>query len=132
MQAINSMFSKILTYKIVKYGLVGAVSTFIHFLFAFIYIYSINTSVFQSNVIGFLMAYVFSYLMQSKYVFEQGINIEKAVKYLIVQFSVLLAAIIISNLFESYNSYIKTVIVVILLPLITFIIHKFWTFKGHI
>ncbi len=127
-QSVSSTIQRLFAYKIVRYGVVGGISTFIHFLFAFLYIYSINNSVFQSNIVGFLIAYVFSYLMQSKFVFEHKVNIEKAVKYFIVQFGALLMAIAMSNLFE-YKSYIRTVIIVVLLPLITFVIHKFWTFK---
>ncbi len=119
---------KLLTNKIVRYGLVGGVSTFIHFIIALFYIYSINSSVFQSNMVGFTVAYIFSYTIQSKYVFDHAISLEKAIKYFIVQFSALLLAIIVSNLFET-NSYLKTLIVVVLLPLITFLIHTFWTFK---
>lgn len=131
-QATCSNIEKLFKYKIIRYGLVGGMSTLIHFLTASMYIYFVNSSVFQSNIIGFLVAYVFSYLMQSKFVFEYKINIEKAVKYFIVQFGVLLPAIVVSSLFDDYNSYIKTAIIVILLPLITFIIHKFWTFKEHV
>ena len=61
---------KLLTFKIVRYGLVGGISTFIHFSVASLYIYSISNSVFQANVVGFLTAYIFSYLMQSKLVFQ--------------------------------------------------------------
>ncbi len=123
---------KLLSYKIIRYALVGGVSTFIHIFVASMYIYFVNNSVFQSNVTGFLFAYVFSYTVQSKLVFEHEVNIEKAIKYFIVQFAALLLAIVVSNLFDAYNSYIRTIIVVILLPLITFTTHKFWTFKGEI
>jgi len=128
-QSLNNTIKKLLTYKIVRYGIVGVISTLIHFSVAFMYICFINDSVLQSNIFGFLVAYVFSYFMQSKHVFNHEINIEKAIKYFIVQFGSLLLAIILSNLFYSFNSYIKTVIVVGLLPLITFVVHKFWTFK---
>ncbi len=123
---------KLLTYKIVRYGLVGGISTFIHFSVASLYIYSISNSVFQANVVGFLVAYIFSYLMQSRLVFEHEINIKKAIKYFIVQFGVLLLAILASTLFESFNSYIRTLIITVLIPLITFMIHKFWTFKEKV
>ncbi len=123
------MIQKLFTHKLVRYGLLGGISTLIHFTIASLYIYFIDSSVFQSNVVGFLVAYVFSYLMQSKYVFEHTVNIEKAIKYFMVQFGALLLAIIVSTLFDSYNSYIRTAIVVVLLPLITFLTHKFWTFK---
>ncbi len=120
---------KLLAYKIVRYGFVGGISTLIHMSIAMLYIYYVNNSVFQSNVSGFLFAYGFSYLVQSKFVFEHKISVEKAIRYFIVQFGALLLAIVLSSLFQSYNSYIRTIIVIILLPLITFIIHKFWTFK---
>jgi len=128
-QSNTTMIQKLFTHKLVRYGLLGGISTLIHFTIASLYIYFIDSSVFQSNVVGFLVAYVFSYLMQSKYVFEHTVNIEKAIKYFIVQFGALLLAIIVSTLFDSYNSYIRTAIVVVLLPLITFLTHKFWTFK---
>ena len=35
----------------------------------------INDSIFQANVVGFLIAYIFSYLLQSKLVFEHEINV---------------------------------------------------------
>ncbi len=128
-QSNTTMIQKLFTHKLVRYGLLGGISTLIHFTIASLYIYFIDSSVFQSNVVGFLVAYVFSYLMQSKYVFEHTVNIEKAIKYFMVQFGALLLAIIVSTLFDSYNSYIRTAIVVVLLPLITFLTHKFWTFK---
>ncbi len=129
-QSAHAGIQKILSYKIIRYGLLGGIATLIHFSFASLYIYSIHNSVFQANVTGFLIAYIFSYLMQSKFVFEHEVNIEKAIKYFIVQFGSLLLAIVTSSLFDTCNnSYIRTGIVVVLLPLITFVIHKFWTFK---
>ena len=125
----KSILEQFFAYKIIRYGAIGSISTIIHFLIAFIYIYYINNSVLQSNIIGFLVAYIFSYIMQSKHVFNYSIELTRAFKYFIVQFGTLLFAIIISNIFYLLNSYIKTIIVIALLPLITFFIHKFWTFK---
>ncbi len=124
---INHLFS----YKIVRYVLVGGTSALIHMLIASLYIYLIDDSVLYSNIIGFLVAYIFSYLVQSKLVFEHAVSMEKAVKYFIVQFGALLLAILASEIFDSYNSYLRTLIVVMLLPLITFIMHKFWTFREE-
>ncbi|SFV62783.1 hypothetical protein MNB_SV-6-507 [hydrothermal vent metagenome] len=67
--------------------------------------------------------------MQSHFVFEHKISAKRATKYFVVQLASLLLAIALSNLFESYNVYIRTVIVVVLLPFITYITHKFWTFN---
>ena len=54
---------------------------------------------------------------------------EKAIKYFVVQFSALVVAIFSSELLSAYNSYLKTFVIALLLPLITFIIHKLWTFR---
>ncbi len=118
-------------YKIIRYGFLGGIATLIHFSVASLYLYFINNSIVQSNITGFLIAYIFSYLMQSKFVFEHKISIEKAIKYFIVQFTSLLLAISLSGLFDDFNSYLRTLIIVVLLPLITFVIHKFWTFKTN-
>ncbi len=128
-QSDTNIIKRLFTHKLVRYGILGGIATLIHFTTASLYIYFINNSVFQSNIVGFLVAYIFSYLMQSKYVFEHKVSIEKAIRYFIVQFAALLLAIVSSTLFDSYNSYIRTAIVVALLPLITFLTHKFWTFK---
>lgn len=114
--------------RIVKYGFVGIISTFIHLGIAWVYIYFINDSVFQSNIIGFLIAYLFSYTVQSIYVFEHKISLIKAVKFFVVQLSALLLAIFISY-FIDRSSYLETIFIIIVMPLITFIIHKIWTFN---
>ncbi len=119
----------LLSHKIIRYALVGGVSTLIHVMIASLYLYFIRDSILQSNIIGFLVAYIFSYLVQSQLVFKHNISIQKAIKYFIVQFGALLVAIASSEIFDSYNNYLRTLVVALLLPFITFLLHKFWTFK---
>ncbi len=126
---ISRFFTKLSQAKIVRYGLIGLASTGIHLCVAYLYLYTVRDSIVMSNLIGFFSAFLFSYIVQSKYVFEHAVSFKKAFKYFTVQFSALLAAIYISHLALIYNSYIKTVVIVFLLPLITFITHKFWTFS---
>ena len=125
------MIQKALEYKIIRYGLTGGVATAIHIGIAYLYIYFIEASLFISNVLGFSIAFIFSYFIQSLFVFKHAINIKKAFKYFIVQFSSLLASISISHYIPLDNSYVKTLMVVLILPLITYVVHKFWTFKEH-
>lgn len=120
---------QLFSYKIVRYVLVGGTATLLHIFVASLYIYFIHDSVWRSNIIGFLIAYVFSYLLQSRLVFQHAVSVQKAIKYFTVQFGALLLAILSSEIFDSYNSYLHTLIVAVLLPFITFVIHKFWTFK---
>ncbi len=120
---------KLFQIKIVRYGLIGGISTAIHVGVAFLYIYYIQNSLFLSNTVGFLAAYLFSYTVQSKYVFKHAVSFAKAFKYFIVQFASLLAAMTFSSNITIENSYVQTIVVAFVLPLITFVVHKFWTFK---
>ncbi len=120
---------KQLNHKIVRYGIVGGFSTLIHIVAAYVYIYIVSDSIFISNIVGFLSAFSFSYLLQSKLVFKHAISYMKAFKYFIVQFFSLLIAIFISNYAPLENSYLKVILVVILLPLITYLVHNIWTFS---
>ncbi len=115
--------------KLFKYGIIGGVATLIHIGVASAYIYTVDSSLFRSNVAGFLVAFIFSYVMQSVYVFEHAVSWKKAARYFVVQFGSLLAAIMISDMFTMLNSYLKTFLVVVFMPFVTFLIHKFWTFK---
>lgn len=123
------MIEYLLAHKLVRYAFIGGVSTLIHIGGASLYIYFINSSLLQSNMVGFLMAYTFSYTIQSKFVFEAKLSKSKALKYFAVQIVALLIAILFSDMLNEYNSYIKTVIVALVLPLVTFFVHKFWTFR---
>lgn len=115
--------------KIIKYFFIGGISTLVHIIVASLYIYFIDDNLFISNILGFLIAYIFSYTVQSKYVFQHAISKSKAIKYFVVQFSALLFSVVASDMFVSFNSYIKTIFVIIIMPLITYTTHKTWTFK---
>ena len=123
------MINYIFSHKIVRYGFIGGISTLIHISTASLFIYFISNSLFLSNITGFLVAYIFSYTIQSKFVFENKISLEKAIKYFLVQIGALIIAILLSDILNEFNSYIKSIIVAFLLPLVTFFIHKFWTFR---
>ena len=125
------MIQKVLQYKLIRYGLTGGVATAIHLGIAYLYIYFIDASLFVSNVLGFLVAFIFSYLVQSLFVFKHAIKLIKAFKFFIVQFISLLISITFSSYIPLENSYLQTIIVILVLPLITYLIHKFWTFKEQ-
>lgn len=125
------MIRKIASYKIVRYGLIGGLSTLIHITMAFLYIYLVNDSIIVSNIIGFLCAFGFSYLLQSKLVFQHTISYKKALKYFLVQSLALSLSIGISNFAPLSNAYLGVILVVIMLPVITYFIHKTWTFSSY-
>ncbi|ACN16073.1 conserved hypothetical protein [Desulforapulum autotrophicum HRM2] len=126
-----SLFAPCFKIKLVRYGVVGLVSTGIHVLVASLFIRFINPSLLVSNLVGFFVAYHFSYYFQSKWVFKSNISLVKSLRYLVVQLSSLLVAVLFSHLLGDFSLYLKVVLTAFLLPLITFIIHRAWTFADQ-
>ena len=125
------MIQKALQFKLIRYALTGGVATAIHLLVAYGYLYYIDDALFWANTLGFLLAFLFSYSVQSIFVFKHAIKLAKALKFFLVQFTSLLISISFSSYVPLENSYLQTIVVILVLPLITYLIHKFWTFKEH-
>ena len=124
------MSGRFLGARLVRYGIVGIFSTGVHISAAFLFLYFVNQSLFFSNLFGFSWAYLFSYFFQSKFVFESHISPIKALKYLLVQLLSLLLAMGCSNAAAEFNIYLKVLLTAVILPLITFAVHKLWTFAD--
>jgi len=115
--------------QIIKYGLLGVIATLIHLLSAWVIIYLFASTVFISNTVAFFIAFSFSYVAQTLYVFNSQFHILKFLKFFTVQFGTFLFSFFISNIIVIQSSYLHTLLIVAIMPLITFTIHKFWTFK---
>jgi len=125
----KEMNTKVFIAQIIKYGLLGVIATLIHLLSAWAIIYLFASTVFISNIIAFFVAFSFSYIAQTLYVFDSEFHILKLAKFFIVQFGTFLFSFLISNVVVIQSSYLHTLLIVAIMPLITFTIHKFWTFK---
>ena len=116
-------------FRIAKYGVVGVFATLIHVSAAYLYLFFLGTSVLFSNSFGFLFAFAASYTLQSKFVFARSLSFPKAARYFLVQFAALLVSVLVATLLVDANPYIKVLVVAFVLPLITFVIHRLWTFS---
>jgi putative flippase GtrA len=125
MKKLLSHFSKI---KLFRYAVIGGISTLIHLGVASTWLYFVSNAILPANIAGFFVAYFFSYTMQSLHVFGHPLSFQKAIRYFLIQFFSLLASIAITELF-TYNNYIKTFLVIVFMPLVTYLFHSFWTFK---
>jgi len=66
--------------------------------------------------------------VQSRFVFNAELGVANVSRYFVVQFSALIVAQMISDLDAEANSYYRVLFVAIILPLITFFVHRGWTF----
>ena len=120
-----------LHYQIVKYGIVGVISTTIHFCTASLFVMFIYESLLFSNITGFLIAFIWSYYAQSKFVFKSHLSAKKGTKFFIVQAISLVLAVNLAALAETISIYLKIFIVALVLPIGAFVIHKLWTFVDE-
>ncbi|UCN01066.1 GtrA family protein [Sulfurimonas sp. SWIR-19] len=115
--------------QLAKYGFFGVLATLVHLLTAWAIIYFFAASVFVANTFAFFTAFVFSYVFQTLYVFHSTFHFKKLMKFFLVQYGTFLASYFLSDAFPVQNSYLHTLLIVAIMPLITFVVHKFWTFK---
>jgi len=116
---------------LVKYGLVGVTATLIHIIIASMLIYIYNLDIMIASWLAFSVAVFFSYVGNTKIVFEQEIGHINFFKFLLVSLITLFVITIVSYLgkHNNLNPYFTVLITGIVTPLTTFIIHKSWTFK---
>jgi len=116
---------------IIRYGLVGLFSTLIHLSIAFLLIYISTINIVLINSIAFSIALLFSYICNLKIVFKLKFCKENFLKFVIVSLITFSIIIIVSYFGEKYNlnPYLIVVIITIIIPLLTFFLHKSWTFK---
>ncbi len=124
-----SVSIKLLLLQLSRYGFFGMIATLIHLLSAWLLIYGFSTSVLLANSCAFFIAFMFSYVFQSKYVFKATFDVQKFVRFFAVQGGAFVLAYMLSTWFPLGNQYLQTLMIVAVIPLISFVIHKIWTFK---
>ncbi|MFS1909712.1 GtrA family protein [Vibrio sp. 10N.286.48.B7] len=125
-----TMLDKLLSIRIVRFALTGGLSTAIHITVAFLFLHFVQDNVLLANICGFSLAFIFSYFAQTILVFKNKVNWGNAARFFIVQFGALLVSQGISELFSDLNSYVRVLMVVIILPIVTYVVHKLWTFSD--
>lgn len=114
-----------------KYSWVGIGSTLIHLTVASssIYLFALNATL--SNTLAFLIAMIFSYTMNTKWSFQRSVNLNNSQRFFIVSLFSYLVIILISRTFDKWQfpPIYSVGVIALIIPLIGFIAHKFWTFK---
>ncbi len=126
---MTALLDRLLQYRIIRFILTGGMATAIHIAVAFLFLRFAQDNVLYANICGFTIAFFFSYFAQTLLVFKHKVNWNNAIKFFAVQFASLMAAQGISEIFSDVNSYARVLIVVVILPVITYIVHKVWTFS---
>ncbi len=128
---MTNLLDRLLQFRIVRFALTGGLATAIHVSVAFLFLHFIKENVFLANVLGFSLAFIFSYFAQTLLVFKNRVNWGNALRFFIVQFGALLVAQGISEIFSDLNSYLRVIMVVLVLLSLPILSTRCGPFQHH-
>ncbi|NKB38847.1 MAG: hypothetical protein GKR93_17075 [Gammaproteobacteria bacterium] len=86
----------------------------------------------ESNICGFIIAFLFSFIMNTYWSFERKPSGQFFIRFLTVNLMALTYILVVSALSDNMNWTPITgiMLVVLVLPLISFLTHKYWTYAD--
>lgn len=120
--------------RFVKFGVVGVLNTLINWII-FIILSANGVYYIISNIIAYTVATINSYLLNSKWVFNNGDNYTKetTIKFIILNFiGLVLNTAILYILVDILNikKVIAMIITTIIVMIINYFVNKLWVFKS--
>jgi putative flippase GtrA len=118
--------------QLMRFGGVGILATLVHTLLALTLIKGFAFTATEANISAFFVATLVSYTLNALWSFEKGIATGSFMRFIIVGLISLAVIVWVSELIEKsgYPPELSVLIVACIIPVINFIIHKFWTFKA--
>lgn len=110
----------------------GAFATILHYSVALITLKQVGFSVYICNAVGFVCAFLFSFLGHTFMTFKSEITCGRFFRFFLVSFSSMLLSQIVLVLLEMYSSLdpqISLAIVVFYIVIQSYIFNRFWVFK---
>ncbi|WP_394372573.1 GtrA family protein [Ralstonia mannitolilytica] len=115
----------------IRFALVGVVNTGLHTIVLW-GLAKLGVFYTVASGIGFLVASIFSYVVNCRWTFKQAYSMESACRFLFANSSVLVWSLAVA--LAADRGYFGTTVVIILTaavgPTINFLVHKLWTFRA--
>lgn len=118
-----------------RYGIVGIIASIIHFCVAYVFYEWIHVRFLMAHFLGFLCGLIVAYLGHYFYSFrDNAAHSRRFPKFLITTSAALLlhqfgAQIMVKYLLLDYSTQVLPLLV-ISVPIITFLLNKFWVFSS--
>ena len=121
---------------ILKYGqflvfvIIGIVNTLIHGSILVVLVEYFDTIVVFAHLIAFFAANLFSYIANSKFTFKEPLSLSYYYRFLMASMLALGLTLLISALMENmgFHYLIGFLMIIIVVPIFTFLTLKFWAF----
>jgi putative flippase GtrA len=116
--------------QLAKFGLVGITATAVHSSVATSLLYFFDADLVVANLAGYFSAVSISYLGNALFVFRSRPSRKTLYRFSIVSafsFFLVLTFARASQMFD-LNKYLSVLLIAILVPITSFILHRYWTF----
>ena len=117
--------------EIITFSVIGVSNVAVYLLLVsfFIYLTEFNLSI--VNGLAYLFSAVYSFCLNTIFTFKKAFKIMRLVKFLIASLllSLIASAITAFILFLEFQYWVSLMVVIFGLPLLSFFIHKYWSFK---
>ena len=114
-----------------RFGVTGVLTTLVHIMVAVVMVNGLAATSVQANGTAFVVATVFSYVVNTLWSFSSSLHGRNLLKYCVVAGVGFLVAVSVSKMAELAGlSYLwGTAFVVMTVPPVNFVMHHFWTYR---
>ena len=131
MNALYSFFNDLMRHSLIRFGMVGAVSTFFDLVVLKLLLMA-GVNVYLATAIGFLVGLTNGYFMNTKLVFKQNRDIGRYAKYFLISLGGLLITeqiIHYLHVREGLEVLPSKLVAVVIVFFWNYILSKLWAFK---
>lgn len=116
----------------IRFAFIGGLNTLIHGAILAMCVEIFNVEVVLSNLIAFMAANVFSYFMNATFTFKVAPAFSAYLKFFLASLLSLGLTLLISWIAKFYGAHylVGFLFVIVLVPLLSFFMMKFWAFSG--
>ena len=118
--------------EMITFSLIGLSNVAVYLLIVSFFIYLTELNLSFINGLAYLLSALYSFYLNTIFTFKQALNKLKLIKFLTASlFLSLLASVITAIiLFFEFQYWISVIVVIFGLPILSFLIHKRWSFGA--
>ena len=116
--------------RIIRFVLVGSLATVLHLATTYFAVRSLGTSIGAANGLAFLTATGVSYVLQQIWTFSEQLSLPKLRRFLLASLFCASVAALVSGGMSAFggSSMLATLAVLAVVPPLSYLVHRFWTF----
>ena len=115
------------------FAVIGVVNTIVHGSILTLAVEWMQTPVVIAHLFAFSIANLFSYVMNSRLTFMAAITITRYVRFFLASLLSLCLTLLLAWMMDRFGFHylVGFLLIVVLVPVLSFLLMKFWAFSGE-